>query len=485
MLKDFRVLGIALFILAMLIGPASAAVNQIAQGGEVFIGEEGLNVTAAVMSYPQIAWFAPGTTPATDTPNYVIAVGNPASFYVAPADFVERTGYWYNWNGANMGVAFNVVNPAIDIKIWDQNANKDVTGKQVPAGNVENFRIETNTYSVVNRPGYAGEGFVTIKVRTAYGATYTALKTPSGVMKALTGQAVTQSLWYWAVPSGNTSVGWDTAAEYGGTRLYPAGPYMVSAELTLNKIRDNYKAPDGSDYTGRTVTPAKTVTIAEDMVLIEASKDTVARGTHFSVTVSGRANEYYYVWINGTDAMSGEPGDQPPIMVPYQENVANDPVTGPYSIGSYVYEGGAGKTLKEDVPIAPENGVLYYAKIKTSSSGTCTLGFLTSSYTDDRTYIIRVENNFGGQYKSAEVDVEVTGEPPVPIPGQTSPPTDPDHDGLYEDMNGNGSIGFGDVVLFFQYIEWIKENEPVSAFDFSGNGMIGFQDVVVFFNQTG
>ena len=89
MFKDFRVLGFILFILAMLIGPASAAVNQIAQGGEVFIGEEGLNVTAAVMSYPQIAWFAPGTTPATDTPNYVIAVGNPASFYVAPADFVE------------------------------------------------------------------------------------------------------------------------------------------------------------------------------------------------------------------------------------------------------------------------------------------------------------------------------------------------------------------------------------------------------------
>lgn len=52
-------------------------------------------------------------------------------------------------------------------------------------------------------------------------------------------------------------------------------------------------------------------------------------------------------------------------------------------------------------------------------------------------------------------------------------------------MNGNGNTGFGDVVLFFQQVEWIRDNEPVSAFDFNGNGAIGFQDVVVFFNQVG
>src|SRR5690606_30427562 len=309
----FRVLGIALFILAMLIGPASAAVNQIAQGGEVFIGEEGLNITAAVMGYPQIAWFAPGTTPATDTPNYVVAVGNPASFYVAPADFVDRTGYWYNWNGANMGVAFNVVDPNIDIKIWDQNANKDVTGKQVPAGNVENFRVETNTYSVINRPSYAGEGFVNIKVKTADGATYTALETPANVMKTLTGQAITQSLWYWAIPAGDTSVGWDTAAtDYAGSRLYKAGTYTGSAELNLNKIKDNYEDPHGSKYSSKTVTALTTLAITDDPVQIEASKDTVVRGHLFSVTVTGRENEFYHVWLKGNSSKTGRTRDIPP-----------------------------------------------------------------------------------------------------------------------------------------------------------------------------
>jgi PKD repeat protein len=72
---------------------------------------------------------------------------------------------------------------------------------------------------------------------------------------------------------------------------------------------------------------------------------------------------------------------------------------------------------------------------------------------------------------------------PVPLPGMTRPPTDPDHDGLYEDLNGNGEAGFSDVVLFFKHIDWIAENEPVSLFDFTGNGEIGFQDIVSLFRE--
>ena len=117
----------------------------------------------------------------------------------------------------------------------------------------------------------------------------------------------------------------------------------------LNKIKDNYKAPDGSDYTGKTVTALKTIAITGDTVKIEASKDTVVRGNQFSVTVTGRANEFYYVWVTGTGSMTGGTDDQPPLMAPSQDNVANDPVAGPYTIGSYVYEGGGGQTIKQDV----------------------------------------------------------------------------------------------------------------------------------------
>ncbi len=78
---------------------------------------------------------------------------------------------------------------------------------------------------------------------------------------------------------------------------------------------------------------------------------------------------------------------------------------------------------------------------------------------------------------------EKTVQQPIALPGMTNAPTDPDNDGLYEDLSGNGEAGFNDVVLFFKQIDWIAENEPVSAFDFSGSGGIGFQDIVSLFKE--
>ncbi len=169
MTKRLSLVLIACMALALLILPAAAVVNVINQGDDVFIGEQNLNVTAAVAGNPKIAWFASGTNPNTDVPNSVIDVGSATAFYIAPASFVGKTGNWYRWNGANQGLAFNVVDPSIEIKVWDQNSQKDVTGKSVPAGNIENFRIESNLYSIANRAGYnpATDGQVTIKVKTA------------------------------------------------------------------------------------------------------------------------------------------------------------------------------------------------------------------------------------------------------------------------------------------------------------------------------
>jgi PKD repeat protein len=75
------------------------------------------------------------------------------------------------------------------------------------------------------------------------------------------------------------------------------------------------------------------------------------------------------------------------------------------------------------------------------------------------------------------------GMTPVVLPGESNAPTDPDGDGLYEDLNGNSEAGFSDVVLFFKNLDWIADNEPVSAFDFNGNGEIGFQDIVLLFGE--
>ena len=77
--------------------------------------------------------------------------------------------------------------------------------------------------------------------------------------------------------------------------------------------------------------------------------------------------------------------------------------------------------------------------------------------------------------------------PPAPTPiiiqGQTNVPTDPDGDGINEDMNGNGIKDFNDLVIFFNKMEWIQANEPVSLFDFNHNGIIDFNDIVRLFQE--
>jgi len=72
---------------------------------------------------------------------------------------------------------------------------------------------------------------------------------------------------------------------------------------------------------------------------------------------------------------------------------------------------------------------------------------------------------------------------PVKLPGYAADPTDPDCDGIYEDLNGNGRLDFADVVLYFNQMTWIAANEPVCAFDLNGNDRIDFADIVALFNE--
>jgi PKD repeat protein len=67
------------------------------------------------------------------------------------------------------------------------------------------------------------------------------------------------------------------------------------------------------------------------------------------------------------------------------------------------------------------------------------------------------------------------------MPGSDLAPTDTDGDGLYDDANGNGRADFADVVLYFDSMDWIGSNEPVSFFDYNKNGRIDFADVVWLF----
>ncbi|MGC9445237.1 MAG: choice-of-anchor D domain-containing protein, partial [Candidatus Methanospirareceae archaeon] len=71
----------------------------------------------------------------------------------------------------------------------------------------------------------------------------------------------------------------------------------------------------------------------------------------------------------------------------------------------------------------------------------------------------------------------------IPLPGHDTPPTDPDGDGLYEDLNGNGKKDFDDIVQLFKSLDWIEANEPIACFDFNANGRMDFDDIIQLFGE--
>jgi hypothetical protein len=70
-----------------------------------------------------------------------------------------------------------------------------------------------------------------------------------------------------------------------------------------------------------------------------------------------------------------------------------------------------------------------------------------------------------------------------PIGSASNSPTDPDGDGTFEDLNGNGEFDIGDVtVLFNENNDPAIQNNP-DAFDFNGDGEVTTSDVTALFNE--
>ncbi|MDD1729229.1 MAG: S8 family serine peptidase, partial [Methanospirillum sp.] len=89
----------------------------------------------------------------------------------------------------------------------------------------------------------------------------------------------------------------------------------------------------------------------------------------------------------------------------------------------------------------------------------------------------------GGRIDAGKTLAAISGSSVLTLPGLSASPKDLNSDGVYEDLNGNGRRDFADVSLYFKNLDWIKTNEPVSAFDISGNGKIDFTDVVKLFQK--
>ena len=118
----------------------------------------------------------------------------------------------------------------------------------------------------------------------------------------------------------------------------------------------------------------------------------LTRGSTFTVTVIGIPRTKYDIWPKGTSSMTGEPGDQPPIIVPGQVDVVRDPPDGPYLIGSHMINGGG--TILGDVPPTSSgvSNTSFYAEVRTDASGHGVVLFQTSQATALQQFHIVAQN---------------------------------------------------------------------------------------------
>jgi hypothetical protein len=423
---------VALFVMVAAMPAAGAfyTVNtSIHQGATVFVGEQGLDLTPAIETYAfdqpsTIGWWAMGANITTTSPNGTIPLTNANNFLVSSTAIKEHYRDWYALNrttgaaNTTLGAFFTVQDPQIslDIRDFSQGApgDRSVSGSAVAQGGLLGFRVETNMGAAINQPDLRTRGiegmdvnsWADIRVKPEFGNTFTSLLTESGSPVPIVAQGIDTPVWYW----GNTTLThWATdACDAEDQFVYPAGTYIVTVESGLNGMLDNYLLSGGS-FTGKTVSAAKTVTLVANTVRLTTDSATVARSKPFTVKISGNPNTEYYLWLKGTNTMTGTYGNQPPQISLNQTGVRNDtPTDLTYPVGSYQYQGGLGNTIKNNVATDPVyRGTRYYGKITTAGTGNRTVEFITPDGTRAQKYTLRVENLLNGLYKSDEVDVRV------------------------------------------------------------------------------
>ena len=70
-----------------------------------------------------------------------------------------------------------------------------------------------------------------------------------------------------------------------------------------------------------------------------------------------------------------------------------------------------------------------------------------------------------------------TATGPTSVDTGFAPPTDPDDDALYEDLNGDGRLSIADIQAIFKHYSTTSVQSQMDRFDFNGDGQISILDV--------
>jgi hypothetical protein len=269
---------LVLVVIFMCTAPVAGSLSKIAAGAPVYIGESNLDISSALKGCHTIAWWKNGTdTSAPPAKNITVLEINTASetasgkilqYTISPEIFSNYTGTWYCEDKKPNFVVFEVLEPHIDIRVWDLDHNLDVSGKSVPVSTNITYRIDTNLFTALkplNRPdGNPTDSFFTVSLINPLG---------QGIGNIYTGNAgnaktqilsfdnqpfITASPYYW-----KSGKDWDrTARNAVAEPLYPTGTYTFTVSQNLNNMKETYATRNVTDSAGK-ITQTATVTFVK------------------------------------------------------------------------------------------------------------------------------------------------------------------------------------------------------------------------------
>ena len=228
--KCISILVVLVCVILFCAGPVNAAINTISQGNTVFIGEEGLNISAAMGQDTQIGWWASAADIRTTSPGKSIDLrGRITGFIVTSSEFSGYTGNWYRINneGKMNGTAFLVADPQLEIKVEDTTVDVNPQLNWIPTGDDIQFRIDSNLAQMFFQRG--SPPFITIHVQAPDGSEYSALYNAGGIPTIIE-----------AIPVTSTPYVTGPIWNMGNPGLYAPGTYTYWAESNVNRMNDNY-----------------------------------------------------------------------------------------------------------------------------------------------------------------------------------------------------------------------------------------------------
>ena len=254
--------------------PAGGSTSKITAGAPVFIGESNLDISNALNGCHIIGWWQNDTsTSAPPEKSIILYEQNTISekiyhYNISPAIFTGYPGTWYCVDKKPEIVVFEVLEPQLDIRVWDLDHNQDVSGTAVPLLTNITYRVDTNLYHALkplNRPDVTpSDSFFTVSLTDSY---------DQSIINIFTGSAgnsrtrilpfdkqpfITESPFLWKYGKD-----WNRSARNAyGELLYPLGTYTFTINQNLNHIEESFNSSDITNFTGK-ITQTKTVTFVK------------------------------------------------------------------------------------------------------------------------------------------------------------------------------------------------------------------------------